>query len=75
MPRALERLEKILQTSTSDLAVLQAFRAIKETAYGKDLSETSAALDLESLTDEQLATIAAKGSARSAGTQESESEL
>lgn len=70
MPEALERLARILQTSTSDLAVLQAFRAIKETAYGKDMSEALMAIDPESLTDEQLAAIAAGGIVASADAKE-----
>lgn len=71
MPEALARLTLILQTSSSDLAVLQAFRAIKETAYGKDLPDPGATMEFESLTDEELAVIAAGGRAKAAGQKKS----
>lgn len=54
MPEAVKRLGVILQSSSSDLAALQAFRALKETAYGKDMHFTNDATDFEALTNEQL---------------------
>lgn len=54
MPEALRRLQRILNESSSDLAVLQAYRALKDAAYGKDPQEVSVAMEFESLTDEEL---------------------
>lgn len=54
MPQAMEKLERILHETSSDLAALQAFRAIKETAYGKDPLEMNVAMEFESLTDDEL---------------------
>lgn len=54
MPEALKRLAVILHTSGSDLASLQAFRALKDTAYGKDPQNISGSTDFESLTTDEL---------------------
>lgn len=54
MPQAMKKLEKILHETGSDLAALQAFRAIKETAYGKDPPDISPVIEFESLTDDEL---------------------
>lgn len=54
MPQAMEKLECILLKTGSDVAALQAFRAIKETAYGKELLDMNMATEFESLTDDEL---------------------
>lgn len=54
MPMALMRLQRILNESSSDLAVLQAYRALKDAAYGKDPQEVSVVMEFENLTDEEL---------------------
>lgn len=54
MPAALKKLETVLHKSGSDLAVLQAFRALKDAAYGKDPQSVNASIDLESLSEDEL---------------------
>lgn len=54
MPAALKKLERVLHEANSDLAVLQAYRALKDTAYGKDPQEISVAMEFENLTDDEL---------------------
>lgn len=54
MPEALKRLSAILHTSGSDLASLQAFRALKDAAYGKDPLNINGSTDFESLTTDEL---------------------
>lgn len=56
MPEAMKKLVSILHETGSDLAALQAFRALKDTAYGKEPPEISVAMEFESLTDEELKT-------------------
>ena len=60
MPEALQALELIVHRSRSDVARVQAFNALKETAYGKDQQSFAvkvASVDPNSLTDEELAAI------------------
>lgn len=54
MPKALKKIETLLHNSGSDLAALQAFRALKDAAYGKDPQVINAPMDFESLTDDEL---------------------
>lgn len=54
MPEAMKKLVSILHETGSDVAALQAFRALKDTAYGKEPPEISVAMEFESLTDEEL---------------------
>lgn len=54
MPAALKKLQTVLHQSGSDLAVLQAFRALKDAAYGKDAQATNISIDLESLSEDEL---------------------
>lgn len=54
MPKAMEKLERILHETGSDVAALQAFRALKETAYGKDAMDVNLVMEFENLTDDEL---------------------
>lgn len=61
MPEALKKIASVLHQTGSDLAALQAFRALKDAAYGKDPLAINTPLDFESLTDDELrAAIAAE---------------
>lgn len=54
MPDALKRLELLIHTSRSDVAVVQAFNALKEAAYGKDPQAIDMRVDFENMTDDEL---------------------
>ena len=54
MPLAVDRLELILHTSRSDMAAVQAYNALRETAYGKDAVSLNVAMRFEEMTDAEL---------------------
>lgn len=54
IPAALEKLESLIHSSRSDMAVVQAFNALKETAFGKDSQTVEVKLEYEHMTESEL---------------------
>lgn len=54
MADALVRIERLIHESRSDMAVVTAFNALKETAYGKDPQSIDLAVEFENMSDEEL---------------------
>ena len=54
LPAALERLETLIHESRSDMAVVQAFNALKETAFGKDTQPIEIKFEFEGMTEAEL---------------------
>jgi len=54
MADALVRIERLIHESRSDMAVVTAFNAFKETAYGKDPQAIDLAVEFENMSDDEL---------------------
>lgn len=54
IPGALQKLESLIHTSRSDMAVVNAFNALKETAYGKDSQAVEIKFDYEHMSEAEL---------------------
>ncbi|HQT89134.1 MAG TPA: hypothetical protein PK677_11355 [Acidiphilium sp.] len=54
MADAVVRIERLIHESRSDMAVVTAFNAFKETAYGKDPQAIDLAVEFENMTDDEL---------------------
>ena len=54
MHDALEKLEQVIHTSRSDMAVVQAFTALKDLAYGKDPQAIDIKFEFEGMSEAEL---------------------
>jgi hypothetical protein len=60
MPAALERLEKLIHTSRSDSAIVAAFTALKEAAYGKDTLPVGVKVTYDSMSEDEIRALLAQ---------------